>query len=153
MTALEALCQERGVRLTAKQRTICRALSESGDHPDVEQILARAVKIDPRISRGTVYRTMNTLRHAGVLFQRRFGERRARYEEAHAEHHHLIDTGSGVVIEFQSDEVEALNQRIARELGYRLTGLRVELYGVPEDEQMETPPGRVPVARLSERVG
>ncbi len=152
MTALEALCQERGVRLTSKQRTICRALAESGDHPDVEQIFARAIEIDSRISRGTVYRTMNTLRHAGVLFQRRFGEGRARYEEAHADHHHLIDTGSGQVIEFRSDEIEALNQRIAQELGYRLTGLRVELYGVPDCNLAPDPASETPIHRVSEQV-
>ncbi len=153
MTALEVLCQERGVRLTSKQRTICRALAESGDHPDVEQILARAIQIDPRIRRGTVYRTMNTLRHAGVLFQRRFGERRARYEGAHADHHHLIDTGSGKVIEFRSEEIEALNQRIAQELGYRLTGLRVELYGVPESDRVPSPAPEVAMRRTAGRVG
>jgi Fur family transcriptional regulator, ferric uptake regulator len=139
MTALEALCEKRGVRLTLKQRTICRALTESGDHPDVRRIFARAAEIDPRISRGTVYRTMNTLRNAGVLLQRHFDERRARYEEALVDHHHLIDTGSGEVIEFRSEEIEALNQRIARELGYRLTGLRLEIYGTPD------PMGATPV--------
>ncbi len=132
MTGLEALCQERGVRLTSKQRTIRRALAESGDHPDVEKIFARAVEIDPGISRGTVYRTMNALQRAGVLFQYRFGEQRARNEEARADHHHLIDIVTGQVIEFRSTEVEALNQRIAQELGDRLTALTVELYGVPE---------------------
>ncbi len=134
MTGLETLCRERGVRLTEKQRTICRAFSESGDHPDVEQILARAASIDPRISRGTVYRTMDALRRAGVLFRRRFGDRRARYEEAHAEHHHLIDMASGQVIEFRSVEIETLHQRIAHELGYKLTKLTVELYGIPDPE-------------------
>ncbi len=153
MTGLEALCQERGVRLTSKQRTICRALTESGDHPDVEQILARAIEIDPRISRGTVYRTMHTLRQAGVLFQRRFDERRARYEEAHADHHHLIDTGSGEVIEFRSDEIETLNRRIAQKLGYRLTGLRIELYGVPDCEEARDAAIRDPMHRFGERVG
>lgn len=149
MTALEALCQERGVRLTSKQRTICRALAESGDHPDVEQILARAIQIDARISRGTVYRTISTLRRAGVLFQRWFGERRARYEEAHVDHHHLIDTDSGEVIEFRSEEMEALNQRIAQDFGYRLTGLRIELYGVPECDRASNSVSETPMLRVS----
>ncbi|HEY0184744.1 MAG TPA: Fur family transcriptional regulator [Rhodopila sp.] len=137
MTEFEALCQQRGVRLTEKRRIICRAFAASGDHPDVEQIFERALALDPKISRGTVYRTMNTLQQAGLLSQRWFGERRARYEEARIEHHHLIDIASGRVLEFRSQEVEALNQRIARELGYRLTGLRVELYGVRDADASE----------------
>ncbi len=132
MTELETLCQVRGVRLTRKQQTVCRALVNSGDNPDIEEVFAQAIEIDPHISRGTVYRTIRILRLAGVLLQHRVGEHRARYEPARAEHHRLIDTGSGRVIEFRSEEIEALNRRIARRLGYRLTGLRVELYGIPD---------------------
>lgn len=82
MIELETLCKERGLRLTQKRKTVCQAFLESGDHPSVEQIYARAIALDPKLSRGTVYRTMNILREAGVLSQRWFGDRRARYEEA-----------------------------------------------------------------------
>jgi Fur family transcriptional regulator, ferric uptake regulator len=131
MQDLEAKCLEHGLRMTAKRRAICRALAACGDHPDVEQIYLHASAIEPKISRGTVYRALNAMQEAGILARQSFGERRARYEEAAgASHHHLIDLESGKVIEFQSAEVEALNQRIAQELGYRLTTLKIELYGV-----------------------
>ena len=125
-------CEARGLRLTEQRRTIARVLSEAEDHPDVEALHARAAGIDPRISIATVYRTVKLFEEAGILDRHEFGDGRARYEDAEREHHdHLIDLTTGEVVEFIDPEIEALQERIASRLGYRLKGHRLELYGVP----------------------
>lgn len=129
---LEKLCLDKGLKMTEQRRVIARVLSQSSDHPDVEQLHRRAVKIDPRISIATVYRTVKLFEEAGILERHDFGAHgRARYEERTEEHHdHLIDVNSGEVIEFVDPEVERLQNEIARRLGYRLVGHKMELYGV-----------------------
>ena len=116
--------------MTDQRRVIARVLSESSDHPDVEQLYRRATKIDPRISIATVYRTVKLFEEAQILERHDFGDGRARYEEATDEHHdHLIDVNSGEVIEFVNQAIEQLQEQVAREFGYRLVGHRLELYG------------------------
>ena len=118
--------------MTEQRRVIAEVLSQSGDHPDVEELHRRAMEIDPHVSIATVYRTVRLFEEAGILERHDFGDGRARYEEATEDHHdHLIDTSSGRVIEFQNDEIERLQEKIATELGYRLIGHRLELYAVP----------------------
>jgi len=132
MDRLEKLCAEKGMRMTDQRRVIARVLSEAEDHPDVEEIHRRAAEIDQRISIATVYRTMRLFEEAGVVERHEFQDGRSRYEEATDDHHdHLIDLRSGRVIEFVNDEIEKLQERIAREHGYRLVAHRLELYGVP----------------------
>ena len=117
--------------MTEQRRVIARVLSESEDHPDVEQLYQRASKIDSRISIATVYRTVKLFEEANILDRHDFGDGRARYEERPEEHHdHLIDMNSGEVIEFRDDEIERLQAYVAETLGYRLVGHRLELYGV-----------------------
>lgn len=129
---LEALCLEKGLKMTGQRRVISQVLSEAEDHLDVEEVHRRAVRLDPRISIATVYRTMRLLEDADVVEKVDFGDGRARYEEKRGQHHdHLIDTRSGQVIEFTNPELEAMKERIARELGYRIVGHRLEIYGVP----------------------
>lgn len=129
--SIVARCEARGLRLTDQRRTIARALEESDDHPDVEELHRRAAALDPRISLATVYRTVKLFDEAGILDRLEFGDGRARYEDAEREHHdHLIDLATGEVIEFVDPEIEALQDRIAARLGYRLKGHRLELYGV-----------------------
>jgi len=128
------MCVERGMKMTGQRRIIARVLSESRDHPDVEELYRRSVKADPKISIATVYRTVRLFEEAGLLDKLDFGDGRARYEEATETHHdHLIDMQSGKVFEFNDPEVEALQIRIAKKLGYKLVGHRMELYGVPAD--------------------
>ena len=118
--------------MTEQRRVISRVLSAATDHPDVEQVYRRAADIDTKISIATVYRTVRLLEDAGVIERLDFGDGRARFEESRDEHHHhLINVHTGEVIEFNSDELEAVKQRIARELGFELLGHRLELYGVP----------------------
>lgn len=125
-------CETRGLRLTEQRRTIAHVLEASEDHPDVEALHARAAAADPRISLATVYRTVKLFEEAGIIEKLEFGDGRARYEDADRDHHdHLIDLHSGEVIEFVDEEIEALQERIARKLGYELRGHRLELYGVP----------------------
>lgn len=128
---LEALCAERGLRITDQRKVIARVLSDSDDHPDVEKVHERAVAIDSRISIATVYRTVRLFEEAGILDRHDFGDGRARYEAAPEAHHdHLIDVETGKVVEFVDPELEALQKQIAEKLGYRLVDHRMELYGV-----------------------
>ena len=128
---LEALCNEKGLRITEQRRVIARVLSEAEDHPDVEKVYERASAIDPGISIATVYRTVRLFEEAGILDRHDFGDGRSRYEAADATHHdHLIDVETGKVIEFADEELETLQRRIAEKLGFRLVDHRMELYGV-----------------------
>ena len=129
---LEALCHEKGLRITDQRRVIARVLSDSADHPDVEELHRRAAAIDPRISIATVYRTVRLFEESGILERHDFRDGRSRYETVPEEHHdHLIDLDSGKVIEFHDPELEALQERIAARLGFRLVDHRMELYAVP----------------------
>ena len=133
---LEALCNEKGLRITEQRRVIARVLSEADDHPDVEKVYERASQIDPGISIATVYRTVRLFEEAGILDRHDFGDGRSRYEAAPEAHHdHMIDVETGKVIEFVDPELEALQRRIAEKLGYRLVDHRMELYGVGIDRQ------------------
>lgn len=128
---LEQLCTDKGLRITEQRRVIARVLSESEDHPDVEQLHQRASAIDSGISIATVYRTVRLFEEAGILDRHDFGDGRARYEAAPEAHHdHLIDVETGKVVEFVDPELEALQRQIAEKLGYRLVDHRMELYGV-----------------------
>jgi Fur family transcriptional regulator, ferric uptake regulator len=129
---IELLCQEKGLRMTDQRRVIARVLSESCDHPDVEQLYKRAVLIDSGISLATVYRTVKLLEEANILERHDFRDGRARYEELSDQHHdHLIDIQSGEVIEFRNEQIEELQKQIAAQLGYELVDHRLELYCVP----------------------
>ncbi|MEO1015780.1 MAG: Fur family transcriptional regulator [Pseudomonadota bacterium] len=139
MDRLEKICASKGMRMTEQRRVIARVMSLAEDHPDVEEIHRRATEIDSGISIATVYRTMRLFEEAGVVERHDFQDGRARYEEASDDHHdHLIDLRSGEVIEFVNEEIERLQEKIAKELGYKLVEHRLELYGVPlEDKDAE----------------
>lgn len=124
-------CEANGLRMTGQRRIIAQVLESSDDHPDVEQLYARASALDPQISIATVYRTVKLFEESGILEKLEFGDGRARYEDADRDHHdHLIDLSTGEVIEFVDPDIEALQERIAEKLGYELRGHRLELYGV-----------------------
>jgi len=130
--SLERICIEKGMRMTEQRRVIARVLETADDHPDTEELYTRASKIDPRISISTVYRTVSLFEDAGIIERHDFKDGRARYEPAPDSHHdHLIDMKTGQVIEFRSEEIEALQDAIAEKLGYRLVDHRLELYAVP----------------------
>jgi len=133
---IEALCAERGLRITEQRRVIARVISDSDDHPDVEELYKRSSTVDPKISIATVYRTVRLFEEAGILDRHDFGDGRARYEAAPEAHHdHLIDVETGKVVEFVDPELEALQKEIAEKLGYRLVDHRMELYGVAIDRK------------------
>jgi len=118
--------------MTGQRRVIARVLSAAKDHPDVEEVYRRAHAADRRISLSTVYRTLKVFAANGILERHDFGAGRGRYEAAARSHHdHLIDIESGRVIEFSNQEIERLQKRVARELGFDLVGHKLELYGVP----------------------
>lgn len=132
MADIIARCEAKGLRMTDQRRVVARVIGEADDHPDVEELYARAAQLDPRISIATVYRTVKLFEEAGILDKLEFGDGRARYEDAERDHHdHLIDVNSGDVIEFVDPEIEALQERIAARLGYKLVRPRLELLGVP----------------------
>ena len=131
---IEALCADKGLRITEQRRVIAQILSEAEDHPDVETLHERAATVDPKISIATVYRTVRLFEEAGILERHEFGDGRSRYEAASDAHHdHLIDVETGSVIEFVDEELEMLQKRIAEKLGFRLVDHRMELYGVSRD--------------------
>ena len=132
LSKIELLCADRGMRMTGQRRTIAKVLSEADDHPDVEEVYRRASSRDPRISLSTVYRTVRLFEGAGILERHDFGDGRARYEPAGPGHHdHLINVKTGEVIEFSNEQIEKLQESVARELGFRLIGHRLELFGMP----------------------
>lgn len=135
-SVIEALCAEKGMRMTDQRRVIARILSDASDHPDVEEVYRRASAVDDRISISTVYRTVKLFEDAGILEKHDFRDGRARYEPMPEVHHdHLIDLRSGKVIEFRNEEIEKLQRIVARELGFDLVDHRLELYGVPLKRQ------------------
>ncbi|WP_417309127.1 Fur family transcriptional regulator [Devosia sp.] len=129
---LEEQCASKGMRMTEQRRTIAQVIEQAVDHPDVEELYRRASAIDSRISLSTVYRTLNLFEESGLVTKHDFKDGRARFELIPDEHHdHLIDIRSGRVIEFRNEEIEAIQEVIAKRLGYKLVDHRLELYAVP----------------------
>lgn len=133
---IEALCLEKGMRMTDQRRVIAKVLTDSDDHPDVEEVYRRSTVVDSGISIATVYRTVRLFEEAGILERHDFRDGRSRYEPATDDHHdHLINVETGEVLEFHSDEIEQLQEEIAKRLGFKLVDHRMELYGVPIDNE------------------
>lgn len=128
---IEDLCIKSGLKMTDQRRTIAKVIASATDHPDVQDIHARASQIDDRISIATVYRTLKAFEELNAVERHDFGDGRSRYEEIHDQHHdHLIDINTGDVIEFVNEEIEKLQERVAHELGYKLLDHKLELYGI-----------------------
>src|SRR4029453_4376675 len=133
---IEERCAAKGMRMTEQRRVIARVLAAADDHPDVEELYQRCIKVDDRISISTVYRTVNLFEDAGIIERHDFRQGRARYEQMRESHHdHLINLRTGEVIEFQSEEIERLQAEVARKLGYKLVDHRLDLYAVPLDDK------------------
>ena len=127
---IENKCIKKGVRLTDQRKIIAKVMSESVDHPDVDELHKRINKFDSKISIATVYRTIKLFEEAGIVAKHDFRGTKARYEETSQEHHdHLIDVNTGEIIEFVNDDIEKLQQKVAGKLGYKLVDHRLELYG------------------------
>ena len=127
---IETKCIEKGVRLTDQRKLIAKVMSESDNHPDVDELHKRVNKLDSKISIATVYRTVKLFEEAGIVAKHDFRGTKARYEEASQEHHdHLIDVNTGEIIEFVNDDIEKLQHKVAGKLGYKLVDHRLELYG------------------------
>tara|TARA_B100000767_G_C19659613_1_gene490378 strand:- start:52 stop:459 length:408 start_codon:yes stop_codon:yes gene_type:complete len=130
MSKIETKCKEKGVRLTDQRRVIAEVMSESKDHPDVDELHKRISSIDKKISIATVYRTVKLFEESGILEKHDFKGGKARYEQSPDEHHdHLIDINSGEIIEFVDKEIEELQNKVADKLGYKLVDHKLELYG------------------------
>ena len=127
---IENKCIEKGVRLTDQRKLVAKVMSESEDHPDVDELHKRVNKFDSKISIATVYRTVKLFEEAGIVAKHDFKGNKSRYEQAPDEHHdHLIDINSGEITEFVNEEIEKLQKQVAAKLGYKLVGHRLELYG------------------------
>jgi len=136
MSRIEKLCIVKGLRMTEPRRIIARVLSDSDDHPDAEELHRRANALDRSISLATVYRTVKIFEDYEIIARHDFRDGRSRFEELPTDHHdHLIDVKSGQVLEFHNEEIERLQEEIARKLGYKLVDHRLELYGVPLDDE------------------
>ncbi len=129
MLDLEKRCAEAGLKMTGQRRSILKVLNKAKDHPSVEELCERAKKVDASVSVATVYRTVNLLDELGLVIRHEFGENFSRYEINTEHHDHLIDIDSGKIIEFHNDELEALKEKIAAEMGFELSDHRLELYG------------------------
>ena len=127
---IESKCKQKGVRLTDQRRLIAKAMSETGSHPDVDELHKKVSRYDSKISIATVYRTVKLFEEAGIVAKHDFKGNKARYEQASEEHHdHLIDINSGEITEFVNEEIEKLQKQVAEKLGYKLIDHRLELYG------------------------
>ena len=127
---IEKKCIAKGVKLTDQRKVIAKVMSESDDHPDVDELYKRVSKIDAKISIATIYRTVKLFEEAGILAKHDFKGGKARYEEVNEGHHdHLIDINTGEIVEFVDDEIEKLQKKVAEKLGYKLVDHRLELYG------------------------
>ncbi len=130
---IEKLCEDKGIKLTEGRRLIIQVISESGDHPNVDEVLRRVNKLNPKIGIATVYRTLKLLEDAGIITKHEFGTNKAHYEiEEEDDHHdHLIDVSTGKIHEFFNVELEELKEKIAKNMGYELVGHKLELYCKP----------------------
>ena len=129
--SIEQKCIDKGVKLTDQRKIIAKVMTESDDHPDVDELYKRVSKIDLKISIATVYRTVKLFEEAGILTKHEFKGGKARYEELNESHHdHLIDVKTGEIIEFVDDEIEKLQKKVADKYGYDLVDHKLELYGV-----------------------
>ena len=127
---IESKCIKKGVRLTEQRKLVAKVMSESADHPDVDELHKRVNKLDPKISIATVYRTVKLFEEAGIVSKHDFKGNKARYEGVPQEHHdHLIDVNTGEIIEFVNEDIEKLQKKVAEKLGYKLVDHRLELYG------------------------
>ena len=128
---IENKCTKKGVRLTDQRKLIAKIMSESEDHPDVDELHKRVSKLDTKISIATVYRTVRLFEEIGILTKHDFRGEKARYEELPDSHHdHLIDVQSGEIVEFVNEEIEKLQETVAEKLGYQLLDHKLELYGI-----------------------
>ena len=133
---IEQKCIAKGVKLTDQRKIIAKVMSDSQDHPDVDELYKRASAIDERISIATVYRTVKLFEEAGILAKHDFKGGKARYEAMIESHHdHLIDIKTGEIIEFVDDEIEKLQKKVAEKYGYKLVDHKLELYGVKKKPQ------------------
>ena len=127
---IETKCLKKGVRLTEQRKLIAKIMSDSEDHPDVDELHKRVSKLDSKISIATVYRTVKLFEESGIVAKHDFKGNKARYEQATQEHHdHLIDVNTGEITEFVNEEIEKLQKKVAEKLGYKLVDHRLELYG------------------------
>ena len=132
---IEQKCLAKGVKLTDQRKIIAKTMSNSQDHPDVDELYKRASKIDSKISIATVYRTVKLFEEAGIVAKHDFKGGKARYEELNESHHdHLIDIKTGEIIEFVDEEIEKLQQKVADKYGYKLVDHKLELYGIKKDK-------------------
>ena len=127
---IENKCLKQGVRLTDQRKLVAKVMSESKDHPDVDELHKRVSKFDSKISIATVYRTVKLFEEAGIISKHDFKGTKARYEQTTQEHHdHLIDINTGEITEFVNADIEKLQKKVAEKLGYKLVDHRLELYG------------------------
>ena len=129
--SIEQKCLDKGVKLTEQRKVVAKVMSQSEDHPDVDELYKRVSQIDPKISIATVYRTVKLFEESGILAKHEYKGEKARYEELSESHHdHLIDLKTGEIIEFVDEDIEKLQNKVAEKYGYELVDHKLELYGI-----------------------
>ena len=135
-SSIEKKCKQRAIKLTDQRKLVAKIMSNSKDHPDVDELYKRVSKIDSKISIATVYRTVKLFEELGIVTKHDFKGGKARYEQLPESHHdHLIDIKSGKIIEFVDDEIEKLQKIVAEKLGYKLIDHKLELYGIKKNNK------------------
>lgn len=133
MNSILQKCTEKGLKMTEQRKLIARIIAEAKDHPDTEEVYRRVSQVDNTVGIATVYRTIRLFEENGIVEKHDFGDGRARYEEHHDDHHdHIINVKTGEIIEFVNDEIERLQEKIAKEHGFKLVGHKLELYVLPK---------------------
>jgi Fur family ferric uptake transcriptional regulator len=120
-----------GLKATKQREEILNIFLNSHGHQNLAQIYVQVVKVNPKIGYTTVYRTLKLLTRHGLAVQRKFGDGETRYEpvSGRSHHDHLICLKCGKIIEFEDDDIEALQTGIAERYRFKVSHHRMELYG------------------------
>jgi len=137
---LQRYMSQHRLKSTRQRSLIIDTFFDLHGHYTVEDLWARVRSKDPKVSVATVYRTMKLLCDCGLAHARNFGDGQTRYEAAAGRHHHdhLICTRCGLIIEFENDRIEALQEAVARRHGFHVLSHKMELYGLCRDCQRAT---------------
>ena len=133
MQRFEQALRDRGLKSTAQRDDIARAFFGSQGHLSVEELYGAVKRLNPRVGYATVYRTIKLLKECGLAAERHFADGQARYEvveEKEQHHDHIICERCGKIVEFASEELERLQERVGRFLGFVVSRHHMELYGI-----------------------
>lgn len=133
---LEAFLAEKGLRHTSQRTAILEAAFGTTEHFTAEDLLTMSRKLDPSVSRATVYRTLALLTETGLLKELDIGKDFKYYDpnySKHPNHHHIICNDCDKIVEFESKDIEELESEISHKLGFSIGSQKIEIRGNCED--------------------